>query len=142
MPMFDDYERRGDYLIPSDTLEAAEREFSKRSPRSRATDRAIRGTITTDYERWKKLRGRGVDYPGVDTPRKHPTTGIFDHTLPPERQRMGAGHAHLHGDALLVEQPTREGGSLVDHLQTVADDVYETSGRFANILSPGSAPYK
>lgn len=142
----EDFERRGDYLIPSDILEEAEREFSKRSPRSRSMDRALRGSITTDYDKWKRLNGRGVDFPGVDTPTRHPSVGMTDHLSPRERIRVGQGRTKPvpESEVRLVEQPTRRGRrpSAVDSIEAAGRETWALSGRIANVLDPGTAPYE
>lgn len=136
----EDYARRGDYLIPRSTLDEAERVFSRRSERSQAVDRAMRGSITTDFEKWKRTRGRGADYPGIDTPSDHPRVAPIDHLSMRERARVAAKNPRVGGDALLVEQPVRGGKRDVsDYIGAAADETWRMSGRFANILSPGSA---
>lgn len=142
----EDFERRGDYIIPGDILEEAQREFEKRSPRSRAMDRALRGSITTDYDKWKRLGGRGVDFPGVDTPSRDPSVGLTDHLSPRERIRVGQGRTKPvpESEVRLVERPTRRGHrpSVIETIEAAGRETWDLSGRIANVFEPGSAPYK
>lgn len=71
-------ERRGDFLVPNEDIEAAEAVFTERSPRSQAIDRAHRAPITTDIETYRRSGGRGVDFPGVDTPTEDPKASVLD----------------------------------------------------------------
>lgn len=82
--------RRGDWRVPRDDLERAESAFNQRSERSRRMDKLYRAPITTSVEHWERMRGRGVDYPGVDTPTDSPDYAITDVAGPRERARMGS----------------------------------------------------
>lgn len=70
--------RRGDFLVPEDDLDRAEAIFAQRSERSREVDKAARAPVTGDIGRYERLEGRGVDYPGVDTPTADPFFGVGD----------------------------------------------------------------
>lgn len=74
-----DYERRGDYLVPTDTLERAEAAFEARSSRSKTVDRQLRAPITGSFDRWMDVQGRGLDFPGIDTPSNDPLSRKGDH---------------------------------------------------------------
>lgn len=88
---YDDYVRRGQYLVKEDALEEVQETFDERSERSKATDKSLRAPITTDLEQYKSTGGRGVDFPGVDTPTKHPSENVEDFPFPGGRKRPQEG---------------------------------------------------
>jgi hypothetical protein len=58
-------------------MRKAREAFNKRSRGSRARDRMSRAPIETDYEVWVDNQ-RGLDFPGVDTPRDDPRQAFLD----------------------------------------------------------------
>lgn len=143
MKPLEEFARQGDYLVHRDTLEKAEETFEGRSPRSQAVDRAMRGTITTDFERWERLHGRGVDFPGVDTPSSSPRQAIADHLAPRERARMASGRPDVGRDVMLAEdskRPNEGHDSVIDSIGGITDDMWDVSGRLANVFRPGTVP--
>lgn len=139
----EDYERRGDYLIPRDTLEEAQEAFERRSPRSQAVDRAMAGSVTTDFSAWRKARGRGLDFPGIDTPSDDPRLGVGSHVMPFERGRVFNQERGAPEDAILAERPDRQrkrtpGDYVRSGVEYASETTWGTSGRLANVLRPGS----
>lgn len=86
-----EYVRKGAYLVPKNDLERAQEAFDKRSRRSRAVDKSLRGPITSDVDRYIDSQGRVFDYPGVDTPTESPSRAAEDFPFPDERREMARG---------------------------------------------------
>lgn len=110
-----EFVRKGDFLVPVEDLEDAEEAFEERSERSQALDRSLRAGISTDVETYKKLKGRGVDYPGVDTPTDSPERGINDPVTPGQKAKLARGEEL---DIIIDEQPhERPPGHIGDVLE-------------------------
>jgi hypothetical protein len=74
--------RKGDFRVPQDDLERAEDAFQERNEYSKGFDKALRAPITTNVEVYENVNGRGLDFPGVDTPTEDPRQGLLDAPFP------------------------------------------------------------
>lgn len=111
-----EFVRKGDFLVPVEDLEEAERVFHERSERSRAMDKALRAGISTSARTYAKLKGRGVDYPGVDTPEEEPRRSLNDPVTPGQKARLAQGKSL---DLIIDEQPHE--GPPAGHVQHIFD---------------------
>lgn len=113
--------RKGDFLVPVEDLNEAERAFHRRSERSQAMDKALRAGVSTNVETYKKLKGRGVDYPGVDTPEEHPRRAMSDPVTPGQRA------AHARGEELdiIIDEQQRP-PVHVDNIFDASDDFWRS----------------
>lgn len=80
----------GDFEVSQESLKDARQQFSERSQRSQAVDKAFRGPIPAEYETWEE-NPDSYDWPGVDTPTDTPRRAVHDFVTPKDRSRMASG---------------------------------------------------
>lgn len=68
----DGHKRKGEFVYEAGARQKAHEKFSDLPKDRRQQDRNHRARVTTDYDRWKDNTS-GLDFPGVDTPRRKPT---------------------------------------------------------------------
>lgn len=119
------YRRFGDFRVTESALESARETFEQRSERSQAVDKALRGPIVTDPERYAEAQGRVFDFPGVDTPTDEPRQGVTDLPFPEGRPgRGGTGDVRVVPDSRSMaedvaadrEQVSAQGSALASAL--------------------------
>lgn len=111
--------RRGKFLVSDEDTREAERAFQQRSKRSRAMDKAFRAPIARDLETWKNNQ-RGLDFPGVDTPRDDPQHGVADFPTPTGRAKLAQGR----GDVAVDMEPANDEPPLGD-IGMMPDDQFD-----------------
>jgi phytoene dehydrogenase-like protein len=124
------YERRGDYLVPRDDLEDAREAFSERSRGSRARDRLSRAPIERDYDHWVRNQ-RGLDYPGVDTPRDSPRRSVLDEFWDHDTRHRAAGREVVVSPE---ERPEWAGSALLGDLAESSEPPEGYVGRALDAL--------
>lgn len=92
-------DRRGDFLVDADAAEDIDAAFEERSARSRALDKGTRAPITGSKAAWLAVDGKGLDFPGVDTPSDAPERALGDFPLPGENAAAGGPDARAAPDA-------------------------------------------
>lgn len=117
-----EYQMAGDFKVPQSDYDEARRDFRARSSRSRTVDKMYRAPITTNLDHWQRMRGRGVDYPGIDTPTRNPEYAITDLPGPTDRRRFAGRREGRHGAEVMGPRDYRGGrGGLMDDVDAIAD---------------------